>query len=61
MRVRHKKGTTHGVRLVPKDEVRVFDYINEEQISFAEFARYAIRKELEVVFPKKQEQENEYE
>lgn len=51
---RRELGSSYGVRLPLPLEEKVSCYLDEEQMSFAEFARYAIKKEIEQVFPEKE-------
>ena len=51
---RRSLGSSYGVRLPLPLEEKVSNYLDEEQISFAEFARSAIKREIEQVFPKKE-------
>ena len=51
---RRNLGTSYGVRLPLPLEEKVSTYLDEEQLSFAEFARYAIKREIESVFPEKE-------
>ena len=52
------KGNSYGVRLSPKDEQMVLNYINEEQMTFAEFARECIRKQLAILRPTREVRAN---